>query len=873
MNKLKSEQLVKIDQILILLITVALFLLLHAPLFDWWCETRIGQLLSKVQTTFLNDIILFGLIVMGIITAILLSKKLSNKGKKWCRTFAFALIYILIIESFAFNDCFIHFLIIPFFRYSDVLIIVSLSFFIASFFENKEQNNPQEVKIESNGLIYYDDPEAPDFMGRSRLVDLLCKRLTETQWSYKSATGIAITGGWGTGKSWVLEHVKSKLEQLKETHHIICIDFKPWLYGETDMTKLFYQTLECVLKSDGLKIEELRKIISEIDKDELGGFGRAFLSAIGFVTNNSGREKTIQKIKDKLKISNYRIYVFIDDCDRLAHKELLQVLSLIRNTGDFPGLTYIAAFDKEVVQRVIGIENEMGLNYVGKMFNLNIDLPPVNDEIIANYLFESASSFLGRYKEDNNPYLRVSITKYLYTVREAKKYLNLLFTDFKRLEKRFDKYHYHMGDFCLVELLKYKWPDFYYELLSNPFLYLKVNHNGWNSPAVTPIEHKFKEGSDLLPLLQALFRIHEDSVYLYDVIGVANLEYFPLYFENELDVHYVEKNEFNKAFEGTSLPQQINKWLDDDHTGILGLLCSIHNRVSRKDIFLSLCEYLWHCCERMDTTRNLEALKYGYEHNGHDAKHGFMTIMDVIEKTPQIYLLAFQHLTTIDNPEEKQVDSLEILIQSSNYTLELMGIMLNQLKNIPNTDYPYEEVRSYVIMLWNKAADNARNNDALTMDIIDVLRYCSLEDTFQLLALPLIAENPKRWLGATITKLHDEDKEYYLPKNRAVHAIFGSLNKLNEEMKKLVGSVRSEDKDYVEAYFNMISNISSMKANKKAFLNGSQYMNTSSLETKMSPILADSILVGLDDAKPIISAIEDLWEKSFWKGTDLRIHR
>lgn len=873
MIKMDSEQLAKTRKILILFIIAALFLLLHAPLFDWWCETRIGQLLSKVQTTFLNDIILFGLIVMGIITAILLSKKLSNKGKKWCRTFAFALIYILIIESFAFNDCFIHFLIIPFFRYSDVLIIVSLSFFIASFFENKEQNNPQEVKIESNGLIYYDDPEAPDFMGRSRLVDLLCKRLTETQWSYKSATGIAITGGWGTGKSWVLEHVKSKLEQLKETHHIICIDFKPWLYGETDMTKLFYQTLECVLKSDGLKIEELRKIISEIDKDELGGFGRAFLSAIGFVTNNSGREKTIQKIKDKLKISNYRIYVFIDDCDRLAHKELLQVLSLIRNTGDFPGLTYIAAFDKEVVQRVIGIENEMGLNYVGKMFNLNIDLPPVNDEIIANYLFESASSFLGRYKEDNNPYLRVSITKYLYTVREAKKYLNLLFTDFKRLEKRFDKYHYHMGDFCLVELLKYKWPDFYYELLSNPFLYLKVNHNGWNSPAVTPIEHKFKEGSDLLPLLQALFRIHEDSVYLYDVIGVANLEYFPLYFENELDVHYVEKNEFNKAFEGTSLPQQINKWLDDDHTGILGLLCSIHNRVSRKDIFLSLCEYLWHCCERMDTTRNLEALKYGYEHNGHDAKHGFMTIMDVIEKTPQIYLLAFQHLTTIDNPEEKQVDSLEILIQSSNYTLELMGIMLNQLKNIPNTDYPYEEVRSYVIMLWNKAADNARNNDALTMDIIDVLRYCSLEDTFQLLALPLIAENPKRWLGATITKLHDEDKEYYLPKSRAVHAIFGSLNKLNEEMKKLVGSVRSEDKDYVEAYFNMISNISSMKANKKAFLNGSQYMNTSSLETKMSPILADSILVGLDDAKPIISAIEDLWEKSFWKGTDLRIHR
>lgn len=243
MIKMDSEQLAKTRKILILFIIAALFLLLHAPLFDWWCGTGIGQLLSKVQATFLNDFVLFGLTAMGIITTFLISKKLSNQGKKCCRTFAIGIFYILIVESCAFNDCFIHFRTIPFFRYSDVLIIVSLSFFIFSFFENKEHNKRQEEKNENNNLIYYDDPEAPDFMERSGLVELLCKRLTETNWSYKSATGIAITGGWGTGKSWVLEHIKKELEQLKEIYHIICIDFKPWLYGETDMTKLFYQTL------------------------------------------------------------------------------------------------------------------------------------------------------------------------------------------------------------------------------------------------------------------------------------------------------------------------------------------------------------------------------------------------------------------------------------------------------------------------------------------------------------------------------------------------------------------------------------------------------------------------------------------------------
>ena len=54
--------------------------------------------------------------------------------------------------------------------------------------------------------------------------------------------------------------------------------------------------------------------------------------------------------------------------------------------------------------------------------------------------------------------------------------------------------------------------------------------------------------------------------------------------------------------------------------------------------------------------------------------------------------------------------------------------------------------------------------------------YCKQEYiilTFEEMVLPLVSDNPKRWLGATITKLNDGDKYYYFLKSDAVYALFG----------------------------------------------------------------------------------------------------
>lgn len=847
------------------LILAVLFFLLREPFYDFWSGWGPIARLSLILPSPVNDAAALVLAVLGVLGMVAFSGHLTETGKKWARIVSGSVLYMTIVLRICFGDSYVPFATCSWLYYADALIPVMASLWISSCFTRQKIEGNDFLELEQN--LLYDDNEEVDFLGRDAMAADLCKELLKNKGNSNGATGVAITGEWGTGKSWFMTCLRTKLEKAKQT----CVEFKPWLYGETNITRQFYILLERRLKLNDMRTSELKAAVAEIDNDNAVGLARAFLSLLGMTSHSAGREKTVENVKDRLRKMSKPIYVFVDDCDRLARNELLEVLSLVRNTGDFPHITYVMAFSSKMVAKTL--EKEEGLQYVSKMFNLTKVLPPITDEVISDFLFKSASSFLGRTEEDDNPYQRIAITKFLPTVREAKKYLNLLIHDYKRLQERFSKYHYHTGDFCLIELLKFKWPNYYYTLQSDPLQCLEVSNNGWNSPIGTPIRQKANEEPELLSLMQALFRERDDLKNSYDGIGVANMDYFPLYFEKELAVKYVDKNEINKALEDKTLPQKVGEWVDNGCVGTMGLISAVHNSMSRKDVFLLLSEYIWHSCERMVVDRTLSQLTYGYELNGHDIQHGFKTKMDFIEKTPQISLLAFQHLSVIDTKNGRE-DDLETLIRESKYTLELMGVMMNLLKEIPNTDYPYDEVKHYVIMLWQDVVNKSQGNAALTMDVVDVLGACTLEDTFTRMVLPLVKKNPQRWLGATVMKVRNGDKAYYLVKNRAVHAIFGSLDKMHDELHQLVGSAKEQDKDYVSAYFKLLNSIASMNSNRKSFLSGdTSYMSTSSLETKGLAVLSNSVFVGMDEVKPIRDAIDQMWSDPFWRGEDRRIHR
>ena len=207
---------------------------------------------------------------------------------------------------------------------------------------------------------------------------------------------------------------------------------------------------------------------------------------------------------------------------------------------------------------------------------------------------------------------------------------------------------------------------------------------------------------------------------------------------------------------------------------------------------------------------------------------------------------------------------MDAMIQEGKYLLELMGIWLNELRSVKDTDYPYEEVRFYVETIWKKILEQADGDTVGTLDVIDILGECTLEDTFNSMVLPLVIQNPQRWLGATVLQLKDKDKDYYLLKNRGVQAIFGSLAKMYGEINKIVTYVADENKDYVNAYSSLINNMAyTLKNNTDLRI----------FEKDRYSALASGTLLGSPAMLPLKAAILRCHKESFWQGREIRIHR
>lgn len=351
-------------KVLVYLILTCLLLLLHAPLFEWWCGTGIGHLLGGVKPSAFDDAVVIVLLMISCGAISVLPERLSDTGNKWGLRIAEVLMLVLALFSVFHNAEFVHFKTLVWLRYTDILFPILLVFWVTAYFErNKKSRTCGEKREEERLQLLYDDTHETDFLQRDGRAEKICDFLRKNRGNTEGATGVAITGGWGTGKSWMLEQVKIKLTSRGE----LCMDFKPWVYGDGNIIRHFYLTLERELKLHDMAVKELKDAVLEIDNDEIVGLGRAMLSLAGIISKAQGRDQILNNIKERLRSYGRQIYVFIDDCDRLAHDELLQLLSLIRNTGDFPLITYLMAFDENMVRRTL--KDEDGINYVSKMFN------------------------------------------------------------------------------------------------------------------------------------------------------------------------------------------------------------------------------------------------------------------------------------------------------------------------------------------------------------------------------------------------------------------------------------------------------------------------------------------------------------------------
>ncbi|MBV2180851.1 MAG: AAA family ATPase [Castellaniella sp.] len=244
------------------------------------------------------------------------------------------------------------------------------------------------------------DP-AQDLFGHAPFAKTLAKAIRE----YRGSDGIvlALYGPWGSGKSTVLAYVQHELKIGPEEDRPVIVQFNPWWFsGQEHLAKAFLGQLQAVLPAKYKGFEKIGNLLADFS-GALGGAadlaGKSF--SVPFVGKfvEAGVKRLATKPKDvpalKIALSNLlleqkkRVLIVIDDIDRLAPDEVRQLFTVIKALADFPYVTYLLAFDREVAATAISEQTGLpGERYLEKIIQVPFELPRPDRTTLRQALFK-----------------------------------------------------------------------------------------------------------------------------------------------------------------------------------------------------------------------------------------------------------------------------------------------------------------------------------------------------------------------------------------------------------------------------------------------------------------------------------------------------
>lgn len=230
---------------------------------------------------------------------------------------------------------------------------------------------------------------------------------------------IAIQGDWGTGKTSMMNLVRSRLTDLG----IESVWFNTWQFSQFNLQEdVPVALLMELLQSIGIEESKLKdmalglfKRTAEVGAAFLGGKGvsdvvNKFFSASPldiFAQIKQLRENVQNAINTKLKNGRSdRLAIFVDDLDRMNPGKAVELLEVIKNFLDLKGCVFVLAVDYGVVsagaRMKYGAEMDeaKGRSFFDKIIQLPFNLP-VSQYNIGRYLKNILN-----IRDDELPYYR-----------------------------------------------------------------------------------------------------------------------------------------------------------------------------------------------------------------------------------------------------------------------------------------------------------------------------------------------------------------------------------------------------------------------------------------------------------------------------------
>lgn len=258
---------------------------------------------------------------------------------------------------------------------------------------------------------------------------------------------IALYGEWGSGKTSLMQYVKSQLDAKNSFKTIF---FPAWEMEKDDNLSL--SLLEAIIESEkGLDKTDIKDALLAIGK----GIGKGLSAKIGPINlnfkeviqsvedyNTSLTEdsslKRIQSFQEKYrdlevavlnKSKKEKLIVFIDDLDRCEPENVLDLLSVIKSFFKLGNQTvFICGFDEKAVDEAVKVKYNKVVKsgeYMEKIFDISFEMPKPNINKMIRYYFKALPEFDHLTEsEDIFEVINFFITMQFLNPRHLKKVLN-----------------------------------------------------------------------------------------------------------------------------------------------------------------------------------------------------------------------------------------------------------------------------------------------------------------------------------------------------------------------------------------------------------------------------------------------------------------
>jgi len=293
-----------------------------------------------------------------------------------------------------------------------------------------------------------------------------------------------------------------------------------------------------------------------------------------------------QEISQKLKDSDRKVIVVIDDLDRLTPEEISQMFQVIKSIADFPNVVYILAFDKEVVVNALEKEDNVrnGEEYIEKIIQLPLQVPDPSEGALENLFENQISEIKGTHSVNKDRWTSVvnrGVLEIVSTPRDVTRLANTIDVTYDTVGNEVN-----FVDLVGLETLRVFHKDVYDEIRSSPERFTGYRHPhdtyGELEDYSDILGEMDKERDAVENILKSLFPFVADNIL--DRFSVkdwgrtkrrnriCHQDKFPIYFRLSIPDGKISSEELQEVLSVTHNQEEFTEKLEDllDEEGYRG---------------------------------------------------------------------------------------------------------------------------------------------------------------------------------------------------------------------------------------------------------------------------------------------------------------